>query len=659
MKKGKLFSILASSAMVLSLCAMPVKVNAESSSIKLWKIEDGYGTIQDLNNGWYLLKGNDTPENMHTSTYASFSDLVGNADFTHGFSSSVSLDMSTMDSGETVAWSFGVTKNDKSYLTETTYHFIKDSDGVKLQNVQCNDTNGLVVKELDSPITSNTGIVDLMTKFTNDGGKLKFSYYVDNKNIVDYTTQYNYSDVLGPRYGWLFQNCTEEGIKATLPSINGLGLDKEVQTEGGYGSAIKLKDGTYRLFGGSDPETINMMYGPVVRPKLKDSDISNGFKVSAKLSLKEMTTNSPVAWSFGVTGKDDKYLDEAAFHFGMKDGKPALINVESNKSGLQNNVTKLENAVTTDNDEFKLTAAFTPSEKGNLIITYYVDDVKVAETETTHQYDNVKAPRYGWAFECKPEKGIVLLENATAETIAVEKGKITTEIPGEINPNQPVKDVTVGVDANKETETILTESAPKEIKDKIDEKLNVGQDVITEVVVEKVDKTKVAKDEVAKIENVIGTTGKVAQYLDLSIVVKSGDEILGNITETTKELTFQIAVPKELAKEGRVFKVVRVHDGEAEELKTTEENGVLTFKTDKFSTYALAYVDAITTDPTDPTVPPKEDPKPTPKPEVKPDDTVKTSDETNVALYATFAGLALVGAAIVVTMKKKEDLLNK
>ena len=71
-------------------------------------------------------------------------------------------------------------------------------------------------------------------------------------------------------------------------------------------------------------------------------------------------------------------------------------------------------------------------------------------------------------------------------------------------------------------------------------------------------------------------------------------------------MIFTVAIPEDLMKEGRTFYVIRVHDGKAEKLETVEnEDGTLTFKTDKFSTYALAYEDAqeSTTTPTTPNQP--------------------------------------------------------
>lgn len=90
-----------------------------------------------------------------------------------------------------------------------------------------------------------------------------------------------------------------------------------------------------------------------------------------------------------------------------------------------------------------------------------------------------------------------------------------------------------------------------------------------------------------------GAETKIAQYLDLTVLLKttSGQE-LGTINKLSKDMTFTIAVPEDLVKEGRVFVVLRMHEGETTVLETTmNSDGTLSFKTDRFSTYALAYID--------------------------------------------------------------------
>ena len=128
-----------------------------------------------------------------------------------------------------------------------------------------------------------------------------------------------------------------------------------------------------------------------------------------------------------------------------------------------------------------------------------------------------------------------------------------------------------------------------------------GEGIITEVIVEKLDDADVDADVKEALEKALaesvkdmeGAETKIAQYLDLSVLLKttSGKE-LGKITKLSKDMKFTIAVPDELVKEGRVFVVLRMHEGETTVLETTmNSDGTISFMTDRFSTYALAYVD--------------------------------------------------------------------
>ena len=181
------------------------------------------------------------------------------------------------------------------------------------------------------------------------------------------------------------------------------------------------------------------------------------------------------------------------------------------------------------------------------------------------------------------------------------------------------------------------------------------------------------------IEDYIDEKTNIAQYIDISVVIKADNEVIGEVNELNKEVTFTVAIPEDLMKEGRTFYVIRVHDGKAEKLETVEnEDGTLTFKTDKFSTYALAYEDAqeSTTTPTTPNQPNNPE-QPTQSGQsqddvkgetvVTPDNNQqvtntqntqetakepKTGDTSNIALYGAMAliSLGLVGAIV---LKKK------
>lgn len=84
-------------------------------------------------------------------------------------------------------------------------------------------------------------------------------------------------------------------------------------------------------------------------------------------------------------------------------------------------------------------------------------------------------------------------------------------------------------------------------------------------------------------------------------------------------MTFKVAIPENLKKEGCKFYVLRYHDGKVDKLAVSEDG---TFKTEKFSSYMLVYED--TKSEVKPEVKPDET-KPEVKPEVKPETKPGTS----------------------------------
>ena len=84
---------------------------------------------------------------------------------------------------------------------------------------------------------------------------------------------------------------------------------------------------------------------------------------------------------------------------------------------------------------------------------------------------------------------------------------------------------------------------------------------------------------------------KVVDYLDISVALIKIDDgtKLGNITETDQPVTFQIRLADTLLAEltGKEVFVLREHDGELTKLAATLSAGILTFSSDKFSTYAI------------------------------------------------------------------------
>ena len=96
----------------------------------------------------------------------------------------------------------------------------------------------------------------------------------------------------------------------------------------------------------------------------------------------------------------------------------------------------------------------------------------------------------------------------------------------------------------------------------------------------------------------------VAHFFDVSILVKNTNtgESLGNVTNLTEEIELMILLPENLkntdAKLNRNYYVLREHDGKVDTIKAelSKDCKYLVFKTDKFSTYALAYEDVAKVD---------------------------------------------------------------
>ena len=255
-------------------------------------------------------------------------------------------------------------------------------------------------------------------------------------------------------------------------------------------------------------------------------------------------------------------------------------------------------------------------------------------------------------------------------------------------PEQPTLDSKVTIVEDKKTEEAVQQETQKVVADivagnvsnsvvdektaeKVTEAINSGQTVTAEIIVKEVEQNEIAQNEQNAIEekvtSVLGADAKV-QYLDVAIVLKAGEEELGTLNELEEEITITVAIPEELKAEGRTYKVIRNHDGEIAVLDTVvNEDGTISFKTDCFSTYALAYADEEETG-----INPNPDNKPTTdgkkdtntntnantnqSDKTAPDEQgPQTGDNSSVMIYVVICFVAL--ATIVVT--KKKNLFTK
>ena len=190
-----------------------------------------------------------------------------------------------------------------------------------------------------------------------------------------------------------------------------------------------------------------------------------------------------------------------------------------------------------------------------------------------------------------------------------------------IKAEVPVSGITFTEEEKKEIENGSTVSVSMEVKD------------VTATVSES-DK-KLVEDKVKEVLN----NGLVGAYLDLTLLKKVGSLKEVSVTETAAGVVVKLDIPESLKNTDssveRKYTVVRVHDGVAEALETSCENGVITFTTDKFSTYAICYEDVAATGNGQSS-----------------DNTINTGDVYNIALYVLFAVVSCAGLASVVLRRK-------
>ena len=89
----------------------------------------------------------------------------------------------------------------------------------------------------------------------------------------------------------------------------------------------------------------------------------------------------------------------------------------------------------------------------------------------------------------------------------------------------------------------------------------------------------------------------IGMYLDIDLLKQIGSESPVNITDTDGAVTITLKVPSSLMNSNssvtRTYQMIRVHNGVATVIPCTYNaaNQTISYETDQFSTYALAYVD--------------------------------------------------------------------
>lgn len=239
-----------------------------------------------------------------------------------------------------------------------------------------------------------------------------------------------------------------------------------------------------------------------------------------------------------------------------------------------------------------------------------------------HSFEDGKCAVCGATVTVDVEDQPAIDTTTPTETIqvGVDKANDTVDLGQEVS--DVINDITSGN---------ITTSVNEETAKKIEDAVISGSSITVEVMYD--NNIAVTENEKNLANKITAADETVAGYFDLSIILKAGDKELGNLTQLSKPMTFKVAIPTDFIKEGREYFIIRIHNGLAEKLDTTlNEDGTLSFSTDKFSTYALAYADQAGTQVVDP----------------EKDHVPHTSDNSNtlpwiILLFASGSALGLMG----------------
>ena len=386
----------------------------------------------------------------------------------------------------------------------------------------------------------------------------------------------------------------------------------------------------------------------------------SNFVITANATVNSINKHNQVA--FGLMARDAMYIDvndksalgdyvaagsiqqgtancfkrkDGALGYGGKlenpveAGKTYALKIESNSDGYA--CTFGDNAAISGGFDFKLTSIDADYVYVGLFVARQADvtfsDIKLVVDGKVVTGSDVKPddnkPGDNKPGDNKPGDNTPSTPSDTPSTPDSDKVNAVIKADAGINikAEVPVSGITFTEEEKKEIENGSTVSVSMEVKD------------VTATVSES-DK-KLVEDKVKEVLN----NGVVGAYLDLTLLKKVGSLKEVSVTETAAGVVVKLDIPKSLKNTDssveRKYTVVRIHDGVAEALETSCENGVITFTTDKFSTYAICYEDVAATGNGQSS-----------------DNTINTGDVYNIALYVLFAVVSCAGLAFVVLRRK-------
>jgi len=284
-----------------------------------------------------------------------------------------------------------------------------------------------------------------------------------------------------------------------------------------------------------------------------------------------------------ITFKTDKYSTYAIAYDGVDDNN-------NNSGGGSTGENNSGGSATNNNNSSSAGAQMNPG-----------TEVVVVPTETT--VDNLNSTMGTLRPVRNAEEEMV--EDAVVKVESKEESTVpdhTTEVTPVVNMKLQLA---VKEEAMQIIDAIRNNSLGKDVLDEetlanVKEALEKNESIITEILAEKLEESEIdteikdafdeALTEIA--EGKEDVSAKIVQFLDLSLLLKTENgQVLGTINKLSKEVTFTFAIPDELKEGKKEFVVLRMHDNEVTVLEAIT-NDTVSFETDSFSIYALAYMEA-------------------------------------------------------------------
>ena len=271
--------------------------------------------------------------------------------------------------------------------------------------------------------------------------------------------------------------------------------------------------------------------------------------------------------------------------------------------------------ITLEDDIVELVAVF---EIDEFTVTFKDYDGSIIDTQQVAYYTSAFEPdaptRDGYTFTGWDKS----FDNVTKDLVVTAQYILT---PGEVEVKEVegnVGSATVSLN-NQNVEDLIELSADEQ------NAIATGNDIYVFVEVDDISDSVSIKDkELVKTKLEDGSV--VGMYLDINLFKQVEGENKVKVEETNAKIKISFEIPESLRSSNRKFYIIRVHGTEVTKIIPTVNGNTLTFETDRFSTYSLAYTDKV------------EETTPT---QTNTTSNPKTGD--NVMFYISMLGLSIIG----------------